>query len=347
MALNRPIVGMAATPTGSGYWLVASDGGIFSFGNAAFYGSTGAMALNRPIVGMAATPTGSGYWLVASDGGIFSFGNAAFYGSTGNISLQKPIASMTPTPTGKGYWLVGSDGGVFNFGAAQFSGSAAGVAFTNIVGDHFGYGTVVSVVVVSGEPAAPALAACGTCGLVTDVNADRATVAGLQPMTLPAPTDTLCPHCWNALQLQQNSLAARTTDAADAIKNTQGCALIWTELRSHRSCAPTYSPGLQNEAEVCAPPTATPRAIVKEGVAEWFAEGHSAPGQPWNHYDNMMYTYTQTPSAGSERTTILGTWIYPRDSIAAAVAWHPTETPYTATGKLGCRHTAWIVIATF
>ncbi|MHB8219824.1 MAG: fibronectin type III domain-containing protein, partial [Acidimicrobiales bacterium] len=38
-----------------GYWLVASDGGIFSFGAARFYGSTGSMVLNRPIVGMAPT----------------------------------------------------------------------------------------------------------------------------------------------------------------------------------------------------------------------------------------------------------------------------------------------------
>ena len=43
-------------PTGHGYWLVASDGGIFSFGDAAFHGSTGAIALNQPIVGMAPTP---------------------------------------------------------------------------------------------------------------------------------------------------------------------------------------------------------------------------------------------------------------------------------------------------
>ena len=39
--LNKPIVGMAATPDGGGYWLVASDGGIFTFGDARFYGSTG------------------------------------------------------------------------------------------------------------------------------------------------------------------------------------------------------------------------------------------------------------------------------------------------------------------
>ncbi|MGC5204420.1 hypothetical protein ACPXA8_27965, partial [Klebsiella pneumoniae] len=76
--LNRPIVGMTPTADGKGYWLVASDGGIFSFGDAAFHGSTGGFRLNQPIVGMATTPSGAGYWLVASDGGIFSFGDAAF-----------------------------------------------------------------------------------------------------------------------------------------------------------------------------------------------------------------------------------------------------------------------------
>jgi hypothetical protein len=63
--------------------LVASDGGIFTFGDARFFGSTGAVRLNRPVVGMASTSTGQGYWLVASDGGIFTFGDAKFFGSTG------------------------------------------------------------------------------------------------------------------------------------------------------------------------------------------------------------------------------------------------------------------------
>ena len=41
MTLNRPIVGMAATADGKGYWLVASDGGIFDYGDAGFDGSAG------------------------------------------------------------------------------------------------------------------------------------------------------------------------------------------------------------------------------------------------------------------------------------------------------------------
>jgi ribosomal protein L24E len=119
---------MAASRSGHGYWFVASDGGIFSFGDAAFYGSTGAIRLNKPIVGMAATPTGHGYWLVASDGGIFSFGDAAFYGSTGGTPLNQPIVGMAPSRSGHGYWFVASDGGVFNFGDAAFLGSAGGRA---------------------------------------------------------------------------------------------------------------------------------------------------------------------------------------------------------------------------
>jgi hypothetical protein len=123
---SRPIVGMASTPDGRGYWLVASDGGVFNFGSAAFHGSTGGTTLQRSIVGMAATPTGRGYWLVAADGGIFNFGDAAFHGSTGAVKLNQPIVGMASTPTGGGYWLVASDGGIFAFGSAAFHGSTGG-----------------------------------------------------------------------------------------------------------------------------------------------------------------------------------------------------------------------------
>ena len=106
-----------------GYWFVAADGGIFAFGNARFFGSTGNLRLNRPIVGMAASPSGNGYWLTAADGGIFAFGDASFYGSTGNIRLNQPIVGMTSTPTGRGYWFVARDGGIFAYGDARFFGA--------------------------------------------------------------------------------------------------------------------------------------------------------------------------------------------------------------------------------
>src|SRR5256714_221273 len=165
---------MAPTPSGKGYWFVASDGGIFTFGDAAFYGSTGAMKLNKPIVGMAPTATGKGYWFVASDGGIFSFGDAAFYGSTGNLKLSKPIVGMAASPAGKGYWFVASDGGIFNFGDASFLGSAGSTPLP------------AGIVVMAGSllpspgttPTEPTTAATGPSGPSTTVT----------PPTGPPPT---------------------------------------------------------------------------------------------------------------------------------------------------------------
>jgi hypothetical protein len=83
---------MAPDDATGGYWLVASDGGIFAF-NAPFLGSTGNVDLTKPVVGMQALPNGQGYRFVASDGGIFDFG-APFYGSTGGIRLNKPVVDM-------------------------------------------------------------------------------------------------------------------------------------------------------------------------------------------------------------------------------------------------------------
>jgi hypothetical protein len=79
--LNQPIVGMAATADGHGYWLVASDGGIFTFGDARYLGSgVGTVVPLDPavpqlgtepasFVGMAVAPGGSGYWLLGGPGG--------------------------------------------------------------------------------------------------------------------------------------------------------------------------------------------------------------------------------------------------------------------------------------
>ena len=121
----------SATPLKpAGYWLVGSDGGIFGFGGAGFFGSLGGRHLASPIVAMAHTAGRDGYWLVGSDGGVFSFGKAGFFGSLGAVHLTQPIVGIVPTPTGKGYWLVARDGGVFAFGDAHFFGSLGGVKLT-------------------------------------------------------------------------------------------------------------------------------------------------------------------------------------------------------------------------
>jgi hypothetical protein len=121
-----------------GYWLVGSDGGIFTFGDAGFYGSTGALTLQRPVVGITPTFDFGGYWLVASDGGIFTFGDGGFYGSIPGLGLQPagsgkahslnaPIVGMVPSIDGGGYFMVAADGGVFAFGDATYAGSCPSI----------------------------------------------------------------------------------------------------------------------------------------------------------------------------------------------------------------------------
>ena len=85
---------MAETPSGGGYFLVASDGGIFNYGDAGFFGSAGSLRLNKPVVGISPTITGLGYYLVASDGGIFNYGDSTFVGSQGGSPLNSPVVGM-------------------------------------------------------------------------------------------------------------------------------------------------------------------------------------------------------------------------------------------------------------
>ena len=78
------IIGVTATPTGRGYWLISSGGEVFAFGDARFYGclpSSGVHVSN--IVAITATKSGLGYWLVGGDGQVYAFGDAPFYGALG------------------------------------------------------------------------------------------------------------------------------------------------------------------------------------------------------------------------------------------------------------------------
>ena len=118
--------GIAASPSGRGFFLVSENGGVLGCGDATPLGGVANLPVAGSIAGIAATPDGKGYWLVGTDGGVFAFGDAGFFGSMGGKALNAPIAGIAATPDGKGYWLVGSDGGVFSFGSATFFGSMGG-----------------------------------------------------------------------------------------------------------------------------------------------------------------------------------------------------------------------------
>jgi hypothetical protein len=134
----------------SGYWTVAGDGGVFSFGPN-FYGSTGNLKLNQPVFAITSTADGKGYWFVARDGGVFTYGDGVFHGSVPalGIHVSNIVGMAADTATG-GYWLVGSDGGVYAF-SAPFDGSVPGLGqhVSNVVGiaataDGGGYYLVTS-----------------------------------------------------------------------------------------------------------------------------------------------------------------------------------------------------------
>lgn len=84
--LNGVIVDGISTPSGNGYWLLGQDGGVFSFGDAGFFGSVpGALngqPMNSPATRIRCTPSGRGYWIsAAGDGGVFTFGDAQYHGN--------------------------------------------------------------------------------------------------------------------------------------------------------------------------------------------------------------------------------------------------------------------------
>jgi hypothetical protein len=119
-----------------GYRLVATDGGVFSFGDAGYDGSCQQKAkpCGAPrkvhVAALSSLPTGNGYWLAATDGSVYSFGRARNLGSCPQdkkvCGKSRPtIVDIDATANGKGYWLTASNGAVFAFGDARNYGSCA------------------------------------------------------------------------------------------------------------------------------------------------------------------------------------------------------------------------------
>ena len=111
-----------STDPNSQYQMVASDGGLFAYGGAAFFGSMGGRVLSAPVVGLAVDAGTGGYWEVGADGRVYGF-NAPTDGDLDGDRLRGPIVGIAATPDGGGYWLVAADGGVFAYGDAPYFGS--------------------------------------------------------------------------------------------------------------------------------------------------------------------------------------------------------------------------------
>ena len=121
--------GIAATPTGDGYWLLNVFRFPTAFGKAASpgeVGCTGIAVASGSWTGLASTPTGGGFFLTSSNGAVVGCGDAVPIGGLDQDILAAPVVGMVATHDGDGYWLVAADGGVFAFGDAAFEGSLGG-----------------------------------------------------------------------------------------------------------------------------------------------------------------------------------------------------------------------------
>jgi hypothetical protein len=143
MQLNSPIVDMARTPSGKGYWLVAADGGVFAFGDAPFHGSLGGTGAS--VVAITGHPNSSTYTLLHADGRLTWF--AAGTGQTIPGTIPTYAVDLTTTKTGA-YWVLGADGGVITYGTAAFHGAATGTGRLGaaIAGNASGGGYWVAMV---------------------------------------------------------------------------------------------------------------------------------------------------------------------------------------------------------
>jgi hypothetical protein len=86
---------MAATPDGRGYRLVGTDGAVFTYGNAASYGSAVGRVRSGRVVGIAVTSDGRGYWEAGADGAVYAFGNAGFLGAADGGRLRALIVGVS------------------------------------------------------------------------------------------------------------------------------------------------------------------------------------------------------------------------------------------------------------
>jgi len=170
-----------------GYWVVSSDGGVYTVGGTGFFGSGQAVHLSGRAVALVPTPDSHGYWMASSDGGVYTFGDAGFFGAGSTLRLTAPVVGLAATPDGQGYWLVTADGGVYSFGDAGFFGSAPAATATDPVvaltstPDGQGYWVVTAKGEVSAMGDAPSAASFATSAKGGSVPGDTPAALGATP----------------------------------------------------------------------------------------------------------------------------------------------------------------------
>jgi hypothetical protein len=160
---------MAPTPDGAGYWLVAADGGVFTFGDAGYYGSSAGTGVTA--LGLVVDPAATGYAVVTSSGSSTFYGSGpapahttpppapAAQPSTTTTTPRPPRlttttttapTSTTPPPATSGL-LLGSYNGAANPAGATSFASETGTA-ASIYSDYLDGSSWSSMVGTPGSP---------------------------------------------------------------------------------------------------------------------------------------------------------------------------------------------------
>ena len=134
-ALDETTFGTASA--GSGYWMLASDGRVYSFGGAPFLGSARRSLSAGQAVDLEPNPANDGYWIVDAAGSVYSYGNAGYHGGiiAGTLLPGETVTSVSSSASGNGYWLFTTAGRVFAFGDAPWLGDLRAVRLNGPVLD--------------------------------------------------------------------------------------------------------------------------------------------------------------------------------------------------------------------
>jgi len=136
------VVGIAATPSGDGYYVLRANGEVDGYGVTSY----GSLAANSLPVGITATgialdATTGGYWILTSNGSVRAF-NAPSYGETlvpsGGWGQHPAAVAIAAAPSGVGYYVLRANGAVYGYGVKSH-GSLAGTLH---------YGTTAPVLAV-------------------------------------------------------------------------------------------------------------------------------------------------------------------------------------------------------
>jgi hypothetical protein len=130
-----PIVAIALTATGNGYWLLDALGQVYTFGDGQYYGNA-TLVEGSTATSIARSPTGNGYLILSNNGDVYTFGDAQYYGGGGS-SFVAPFVGISTAPGVAGYVLTNTLGGVYAFGAAGYFGGEEGTTLNAPVNSIF------------------------------------------------------------------------------------------------------------------------------------------------------------------------------------------------------------------